>query len=259
MKKISIPELTFCIPIRIDSDYRLRNLYAILNFLSSNIETKYMVLEADSEQRVKELPHIDSLEYLFIKDENDIFHRTRYINIMLSKVTTSMAAVWDADVIVPIKQLLAAYQVVHEEHASMSIPYDGKCWNVNDFFSMIFRQQLSIEIFASPLFTKNLLNEYNSVGGAFLVDILKYKECGWENEHFIGWGPEDEERYKRMHILGSTPTRIEGDLYHLYHSRGINSGNNDFHIAYTTRKEYCKICSMEPHQLLAYIQTWEWL
>lgn len=257
--KSSVPELTFCIPVRIDSPYRLRNLYAVLEYFSRHLQAKYIVLEADAEQKITRLPSLEGLEYLFIKDENIIFHRTRYINNMFSRATTRIAAVWDTDVIVRVEQLVKAYEAVKENQAIMAIPYDGKCWKVNDFFSSVFNKTFHPGIFTSPLFAKQLLNEYNSVGGAFLVDIRKYKECGWENEHFTGWGPEDEERYRRMHILGATPIRIEGDLYHLYHSRGINSGNNDRHTAYITKKEYCNVCAMEPHELRAYIRTWEWL
>lgn len=255
---LSLPELTFCIPVRIDSAYRLRNLYAILSYLSCHVRAKFSLLEADSEQRITDLPAIDGLKYRFIKDENIIFHRTRYINRMLAETTTRMAAVWDTDVVVRVDQLIEAYRAIQEERAIMSIPYDGKCWKVDDFFSSLFKKKLNPDIFENPLFPKQLLNEYNSVGGAFLVDVRKYKECGWENEHFTGWGPEDEERFKRMHILGATPVRIPGDLYHLYHSRGINSGNAHTDTAYITKKEYCKICAMEPQELRDYIRTWEW-
>ena len=47
MKKTDLKELTFCIPVRIDSEYRLRNLLAVLRFYATHIHANYILLEAD--------------------------------------------------------------------------------------------------------------------------------------------------------------------------------------------------------------------
>lgn len=91
MKKTDLSELTFCIPVRIDSEYRLRNLLAVLRFYAAHIHANYILLEADSEQRIAGLPRITTLQYVYVHDENPIFHRTRYINRMLSMVRTRVA------------------------------------------------------------------------------------------------------------------------------------------------------------------------
>ncbi len=96
----------------------------------------------------------------------------------------------------------------------------------------------------------------NAVGGAFLVHREMYLNCGGENEHFYGWGPEDSERVKRMEILEYIPYRTEGPLYHLYHPRGKNSFFFDEQKELSNRKELLKICSMDKATLLTYIQSW---
>jgi predicted glycosyltransferase involved in capsule biosynthesis len=55
---------------------------------------------------------------------------------------------------------------------------------------------------------------YCSKGGAFLADRNKYLEAGGENENFLGWGPEDFERVKRMEILHQTVHFAKGPLFH---------------------------------------------
>ena len=92
--------------------------------------------------------------------------------------------------------------------------------------------------YSQPLY---LMCSYYSVGGAFLVDVEEYRRCGWENEHFAGWGPEDAERYRRLLILGEQHSRIAGSLYHLYHTRGVNSGDYDKKLAMDTKKEYVHV------------------
>lgn len=257
--KINLEKLTFCIPVRIDSAYRERNLLAVLRFYAQHIKCNYIIMEADKVQHLKKLPQIEGLTYHFIYDDNPTFHRTYYINRMLAQTSTEIAAIWDTDAIAPISQVNKAYRIIMKEQATMVYPYDGCFWNINGFFSSFFCKNLRINLLKDFPMMRFLMCGYHSVGGAFLVNVKMYKECGWENEHFIGWGPEDEERYKRLLILNRKPTRISGALYHLYHPRGNNSSDNDKHVAYVTKKEYCHVCSMQPDELRKYIATWNWI
>lgn len=257
--KVNMQNFTFCIPVRIDSKYRLRNLLAILEFYSYYLHANYIILEADNQQRVKELPHIPGLVYEFVYDENPVFHRTHYINRMLSKVSTDIVGIWDTDAVAPITQLWHAYQMISDKQTVMIYPYDGRFWYINDFFSSLFCEKLDLNIITNFEMPRHLMCGYYSVGGAFLTNVELYRQYGWENERFIGWGPEDCERYKRLHILGKTPARVTGSLYHLYHSRGVNSGDIEPKVIYETKKEYSKICRMMPEELRKYIESWNWI
>lgn len=258
-EKTDLRNLTFCIPVRVDSANRKRNLYSVLKFYSLNTHSHYIILEADKQCHLQDLPFSDEQSYKFVKDDNLIFHRTHYINQMLAKVKTPFAAIWDTDAIVPILQLSKAYDLLSEEKDTLIYPYDGYFWNINNFFSTIFSQKLNIHIFKSHLMERRLIYSSHARGGGFLVNVNLYKECGWENEFFRGWGPEDEERYKRLVILGRTPKRISGEMYHLFHPRGYNSRDYDDKTAYQTKREYCKICNMLPTDLKQYIKTWKWI
>lgn len=259
IRKKDMSELTFCIPVRIDSEYRMRNLYAMLGFYSRRIRTNYLLTEADSVRRIHSLPDIPGLHYRYIRDDNPIFHRTHYINRMFAETSTRAAAVWDVDAIVPVSQLYQAYRAVMQEENILVYPYDGRFWEINDFYSSLFSKHLTTDILTSMDIPKNLMAGFHSVGGAFLVDVQAYKKMGWENEHFAGWGPEDTERYNRLQILGEKPVRIDGAMYHLYHTRDINSGSYDPLLALETKKEYVHVCSLMPDELKEYIRTWDWI
>ena len=43
------------------------------------------------------------------------------------------------------------------------------------------------------------------------------------NENFRSWGPEDQEKHYRFPKLGYNVGRFDGLVYHLEHSRGMNS------------------------------------
>ena len=96
-------------------------------------------------------------------------------------------------------------------------------------------------------------------GGVFLAHRQRYLQCGGENEHFTGWGPEDAERLRRVSILGhSVKWTEEGQAYHLNHSRGKNSDFYSEEDAIRLRKELVKVCSMEREELQDYITGKSW-
>jgi len=62
-----------------------------------------------------------------------------------------------------------------------------------------------------------------------------------------------------MTILGVLVYRVRGDLYHLWHPRGLNRVNADPKREAMCYREYLKVCSYSREELLNYIKTWEWL
>lgn len=260
-EKVSYFDLTILIPVRIDSSYRKWNLLSVLNFYKNLTGISFIVLEADSTQKItNEINGINNINYLYIKDDNEIFHRTHYINEMLTQVETKYAAIWDTDAIAPYKQLHNALEILRNNAKFIiSYPYDGCFWSVNNYFSKRFHEILDITILTEFPQCRHLMCGYRSVGGAFIVNVKNYWNIGAENEHFIGWGPEDAERFKRCEILTEKPKRIKGSLFHLWHPRGLNSGDFNKDLAISTKKEYCNVCSMSKEQLTKYINSWKWV
>lgn len=251
--------ITVCIPIRIDSNERLANLECVVDHFSNNGVRNILILESDTESHINPatLPH--GCEHIFVHDGNPRFHRTRYINMMLDRCVTPYAAIWDADVIVPFGNFKKAIGVLDKGEATIVYPYDGRLWDVKEYFSEIYRKFKDESLFSEYQCQIDLLNGYDSVGGGFLVNIQKYRSAGMENENFIGWGPEDEERFNRMFILGHKVERIEGEMYHLHHWRGINSSNRDKEMAIITKREFAKVSSMDKIELEKYVESWNWL
>ena len=254
---MEINNLTIIIPIRIDSDVRLRNMIAVVMYYSRQ-KLPLLLIEADERPRIDFTKSYPQVRYIFISDSNPIFHRTKYINLGLRKITTPHAAIIDADVIVPPDQLKQANLLLN--CTPMILPYDGRFISMPHSLGETFRDTASIIDIQKHYETNktDYMFGYHSVGGAYLVNVNLYRQCGWENEHFTGWGPEDFERVQRMDILGFPVKRIRGIIYHLDHPRGINSGNSPYDLAISTRKEYCKICSMTATELRSYIRTWLW-
>lgn len=210
-------------------------------------------MEADNDSKYRVPGNCLNVTYRFVKDDNPIFYRTKYLNELLYETDTSIVGIWDTDVIVPDDQIDSSIADIRNGKSVMSFPYDGRFNFCSMEDSCVFRDNRLIEF----LKEKEHLNCFiHSVGGAFLVHKDYYLEAGGENEHFCGWGMEDMERVKRMEIVGLPVSRAVGALYHLFHYRYENSRFNSFKQEEENRKEFLKICGMYKEPLMQYVRTW---
>lgn len=76
--KIFLEDVTFVIPVRIDTLERLENLQATTNYILSHCDTNILIVESDKRDSgfLRKLLH-PSIQLFFEKDEMEIFHRTR--------------------------------------------------------------------------------------------------------------------------------------------------------------------------------------
>lgn len=247
----SIKQLfTVVIPVRIDCEERKANLRTVLSLLSV-LDCRILVLEADSKAKLQNENWILGVEYLFIKDNSPVFYRTRYINMLLHIADTDIVSIWDTDVLISLEQLFEAISMI-EQGCTIAYPYNGDFVMLTNIESDMARQRFDAEYLKG----KKMQSIFGrkSCGGIFLVHRRRYLDCGGENEHFTGWGPEDAERLRRVSILGHKVSWTNaGQAYHLNHPRGKNSNFFEEEAAIRLRKELCKVCSMDKEQLRNYL------
>jgi hypothetical protein len=221
--KTDLSDFTFLMPLRIDSKERNENADTVVRFIFQHFSTSFIVLEADSEQKYFPEFNEDGFRYEFVRDNNDIYRKTIWINLLLVMTNTPYAAIWDADAIAPPEQIMESAEELRKSLTMMSLPYDGR-FNAADKISCdLFKRLLNIEILNTRIEVMDLLYSYCAVGGAYMVNMEKFIKAGGENENFIGWGPEDYEHVKRMEVLGLPVHYANGPLFHLWHPRGKNS------------------------------------
>jgi hypothetical protein len=251
-KKIDLQDVGFLIIVRIDSPCRLLNIRAIVNFLHVNFSTHIYILESDAEQKLHE-KWPAGVDYTFLEDKQLLFNRGRLNNYLLRKCRQPIAAIYDADIITPAAQMLAACALIRSGHADISSPYDGTVYAVDSFFKGIFLETLQEQILSHNS-AKFPITTRRAVGGVVFVKREQYLMLGGENRKIYSWGPDDQERVKRMQLLGYTFRRIPGPIYHLPHARGVNSSYSSLAHWRNHMGEYFKICAMEKSHLQAYIQ-----
>lgn len=254
MDKTDLKDVSFLIPIRVDSNERFENIHWIIEFIKEYFTTTIIVLEADKDEFVQSLL-ID--KKLFIKDHDPIFHRTRYLNQMIRHSTTNFIAVWDADVLTNSKQIIEAVTILRKEKTEVVFPYDGHFYEVPHIIRNIYKEKKDFNILEKN-WEKFLLYYWTHFfGGAFIINRKAYIDSGMENENFYGWGPEDEERVKRWEILGYKIERTNGPMFHFDHPRK-NSWFASKELQIQNRKELIKVCQMNRNQLSSYVKSFEW-
>jgi predicted glycosyltransferase involved in capsule biosynthesis len=250
---IDFKDVTFIVPIRFDSEDRRNNFKTSMNYLLRNFDTNIIVLDSDKESNEEFVKSVsEKIKYVFEKNDEKLFHRTRLLNDMTKMAETEIIVNYDVDVIFPIEQYIESKKKI-EEGCTMCFPYAGKFYDIpKKFFDLVDTDELS-EI---PLNQCTLFNP-NSVGGAFFFHKSRYQEIGWENENFVSWGHEDWERIHRVQFLGYGLCRTEGVLYHLTHSRTVNSNDRNPFYQFNGQ-EIQRIKRLNKEQLLSEIKKWKW-
>mgnify|MGYP000908861605 CR=1 FL=1 len=256
-----LTNVSFVVPVRIDSYERSRNLDLILDFIVQNFDSKIFVLESDSQQKYQIKINNKQIKYIFVKDDKFIFHHTICLNYLYKHVDTPIIVGLDTDIIVPPEQIIEVVDQIECGKAIIGLPYNGLMYNSGPTYTRLFETSRNINALTSNIPYMYPMYGSLSLGGAFIVDTKEYLKSGGDNQYFLGWGPEDFERVKRIEIL--YPHKIiyksSGCIFHLWHPRMHNSKYADLNYEQLGKQEYLKICSMEMNELRTYIDRWPWL
>ena len=230
--KHDLKEATFIIPVRIESEDRMRNVLTSIVFLLENFDTNIIIKEVDTTSVFKEdiLPQLNefygdlsSLKHVFEKSDDPVFYRMHILNEMLAMTTTKVVVNCDCDILLPIESYLESYRMIMDGEADVVYPYGNGNWQKQVFAN----DELVSEFLNSDCDFSILENKSNiwssDFGWVQFFDRDVYFEGGMENENFRGSSPEDKERYFRFTTLGYRVARIDNFIYHLEHSRGRNS------------------------------------
>jgi hypothetical protein len=255
--RIDLTDVTFLIPVRIDSEGRLQNLLMVIAYLHKHFDTHIIVAESDGTSRVPVHRLPSCCRYFFIQDDDPKLHRTRLNNRLIKQSDTAIVALYDTDAVLAPEQIKAAVETIRNGNAHYASPYNGEFLDVDKMLKGLFGRVLDAGILQCNK-NKLMVVTKRSWGGACFLLKEAYIEAGMENERFLSWGPDDIERVKRLEILGYTIRRVEGPLFHLNHERKENSGYQDHDVYCTYMQIYFDLCSMTKEQLCAHVAEWKW-
>lgn len=255
---IDLSDVTFCIPIKLDSDIRKVNFKHCLTWLNgfkTNINVYTLNFSLDSLIHIKGNTNLNINTHL--DKTSKFFHRTKFLNELVKSSKTPIIVLMDCDVFFNYHQFELAVNEIRSGKVDFCYPYDGLFLNI---------KQDTVESNIKNggedlLYRLSSFENYgkNSVGGAVIWNKTSFIKSGMENENFISWGYEDWERKMRAETLGYKSSRVNGPLFHMDHPRGPDSSaENPFYVQ--NGREYNKIAKMNKLELEKYIQTsFNWL
>jgi hypothetical protein len=270
MKKIDLSNCTFVIPIRIDSNDRVRNITTVLCYLLKTFNTRVILKEVDAKPLVEEcvLGHIrefldedeiNNLTYVFEQSDNSEFHRMKILNEMLNQVVTDVVVNYDCDVLLKPETCVEAVNLILHQNYDLVYPYGFGNWQYQ-----IFTTDEIVSDFINENFDFSILERSSNIyisefGHVQFFKTKSYIDGGMENENFISWSPEDKERYFRFKTLGYNVGRIDQSyVYHLEHFRGYNSGFGNPHIG-KNNELWNYLQTLNQNQLERYYQSQKYL
>ncbi|MEM9557235.1 MAG: galactosyltransferase-related protein [Acidobacteriota bacterium] len=216
-----LQDVTITVPVKIDSPDRARNLRVVTGYLMTRFKASLVIAEEGDavlsvlDQWRGRFRHISCPSRA-----DGLFWKTRLLNTAAEHASTRWLLSYDADVLVPTAQLSAAVNCLREGAADMIYPYDGTCIDLPSDVSSALEREPRLDLEPSLGTIRTLVGDSGAltcVGGALMMSREKFVACGMENERFAGWGGEDDERNRRLTMLGMRAGRAQGPLYHLHH------------------------------------------
>jgi len=249
VKRFDLDKTTFIIPLRIETEDRMRNIVTILIYLARNFSTKIIVKEVDKEsiyerevlpllKQALEPEMLACIHHIFEQSDEFTFHRTKILNDMLWMVDTPVVANYDSDILLPVESYINATNMISKGWVHPDVEggkpvkvvypygfgtYQLQCHVSDEHVTDFINSGFNFEAF------NGRLREWDAkYGFCQFFDTEEYKKLGGENENFIAYGYEDDERYYRFNLLSSV-ARITEQVFHLEHGRTKNSWFNNPH------------------------------
>ena len=249
VKRFDLKKCTFIIPLRIETEDRMRNIVTTLIYLTRLFDTNIIVKEVDKEsiyireiqpllEQALEPKMLSCINHIFEKNDEFTFHRTKILNDMLWMVDTPVVVNYDSDIILPVETYIYATNMITKgwvhpdaeggQPVKIVYPYgfgnyQWQCHVGDNEVTNFINSGFNFEYFNGHM------RQWDAkYGFCQFVDTEEYKKLGGENENFIAYGYEDDERYFRFNLLSSV-ARINDYVYHLEHGRTKNSWFNNPH------------------------------
>ena len=268
---IDLKSCTFIIPVRIESEDRIRNIITVLCYLLDNFDAKVILKEVDQEPIFEEElllqiteyvgDSIKNLTHVFEQSNDPVFYRMQILNEMIDMADTSVIANYDGDVLFKPETYVNSVKMI-EDGYDIVYPY-----GFGEYQKQVFADDELVSEFLSNDCDFSILDSKSRMydaqyGHVQFLNRKSYIEAGMENENFRGSSPEDKERYYRFEKMGYKVGRIDDQVYHLEHSRGNNSWPNSVQGNPYMRENFDVweiLQKMDKKQLLDYYSTQEYL
>lgn len=257
---MSIENLTFIIPIRVDTEDRIYNCETILRFIEKRFPLSEVILiEQDDFSKTDSLvKRFSQVRKIFTKNEGR-FSKTRAMNLGITLASRPYICVYDTDVLIHPDAIFHALKILEAGIIRIVIPFNLIFADVSGNLRAEISRTLDLETYGK-ISSLNAMPRHEDLkvrvlnGGIMLAcrEIVALE--GGYNKKMISYGWEDTEFFKRLNKLGYYSVMLSDyNLIHLDHRRGPDSRINEMYDR--NRQEFEKVIAMSRRELRSYVEN----
>jgi len=257
---VRVRDLTFVIPVRIDTEDRLRNLSTVLRYTGRFFPaSEVVVVENDAEPRTEEVcVEDDHVRRLFLPTEGR-FSKSVTANAGILAAGRPFVAIYDADVLLDRHAIDRALQLLRMRVIRAVLPFNGIFADVRGELARRLSEQLEVgalgritSVARAPYLPD--LDVRVVKGGMVVADREVLRLEGGLNRRMVSYGWEDVELVRRLNRLGYRVFSLRRfSCVHLDHARGPDSVGNEHYVS--NEAEFRKVATMPRPALRRYVGT----
>jgi len=262
--------ICFITHVRFDTIERIHNLITRADYYNkycSNLQTIYCE-DSYEPQLLKHIKLTENDQYAY-RCNKDEWNKCISHNIGAKLSKRPIYCFIDIDAIIHPEAILeTTKQLNNNSKIGLMYPYNGLFLCISPEIKRKLGHELDYNLLESiqpkstqiNFQTKDVLvGHNNSVGGCVMSRRDNFFKYNGYNPNFKGWGYEDNEIPKRVHILGYDVTRLN-DKYPLWHMphEGKGQGKKAENPYYEDNRKLCvKVETSTKEYLQEYIKSWE--
>lgn len=235
-------DLTFIVPLRVESAERLENADASVAYLRKHLpEAAVLVVEHAPRTALAGRWSAAGVEHLFLESAEP-FSKTAAINAGLLAVRTRYVCIYDADVLIARQAIVESLAYMERHRVAVVLPHNTIFLNVagQTRAELVRTLDLAGIPFVAALTRPPPGADYSVraiPSGVVVFEREVLLLCGGFNQRMHGYGWEDIEVLKRLNRLGFFHHVLGGyNIVHLDHPRTESSRPNDDHFRANQRE-----------------------
>jgi len=191
--KTDFKNVSFIIPVYIDTREKLDNLNLVVSYLDYYFDTNIYIGDCSDKEIIFDNIISKRINYIDCKDLR--LNRSGIIDRLVKKSTRNIICIHSPNCLINFKQYIDSVNLILNENNDVIIPHNGFCKNIPRKYYPLIDNTKRIDLFESHYsYISTEKNNYRH-GGVLFMKKNVYKKiisnCNWNND--------DEERY--MNIL----------------------------------------------------------